>query len=146
MIWASESAYRIPDLSRLPWTIAGCQLLFLFLDLSLNPSPQAAIAAIFEGPFQSVNFSVDYRYFLWFQHDEIVHLRDHEIRDATATFSETGKTGPANVYFLINQPVRGGIVLGCFKIRTGFSGMPPVISGQQPAQRTFGTPPLPGTS
>jgi integrase/recombinase XerD len=36
-----DPAYRIPDLSRLPWTIAGCQLLFLFLflDRSLNPFP-----------------------------------------------------------------------------------------------------------
>jgi hypothetical protein len=75
MIWASEPGYRIPDLSRLPWIIAGCQLLSLFLDRSLNPFPSAAIAALLEGPFQSVNFSVDYRYFLWFQHDEIVQRR-----------------------------------------------------------------------
>jgi len=58
MNWTSESACR-SGLSRLPRIIAGCQLLFLFLDHTLNPFPLAAIGAILEGPFQPLKLSPD---------------------------------------------------------------------------------------
>jgi hypothetical protein len=47
---------------RLPWIIAGGQLLFLFLDHSLNPFPYAAIGAILASLFQPLNLSLDRRY------------------------------------------------------------------------------------
>ena len=50
------------DLSRLLWIIAGCQLLFLLLDHSLNPFPKAAIGATLAGLFQPLKLSPDRRY------------------------------------------------------------------------------------
>jgi hypothetical protein len=61
------------------WIIAESQLLFLFLNPGINPFRYPAIDAFLPGLFQPVNLSLDYRYFLWCQHDEMVHLHDREI-------------------------------------------------------------------